>query len=73
MTYLDGQPVMVGDIVEINNHLKHQAVVVEIIASNSRQAIEWNSPKGGVMIDDPIIGLTLWPDMDEDIKLLRRK
>ena len=31
MTYLDGQPVMVGDIVEINNHRKHQAVVVEII------------------------------------------
>lgn len=72
MKYLDEQQVMVGDIVEVSGRAKTEVVVVEIIEPNSLQAIELNSPSGGVMIDDPATGLTLWPYMDEDISLVWR-
>lgn len=72
MKYLDGQQVMVGDIIEVSGRAKSEAVVVEIIEPNSFQAIELNSPGGGVMIDDPATGLTLWPYMDEDVSLIQR-
>jgi hypothetical protein len=73
MKYLDGREVMVGDIVEITNNRKNEAVVVEVIEPNSPQAIEWKIPRGGAMIDDPVTGWTLWTCMDEDIRLLSRK
>lgn len=49
MTYLDRQAVVIGDMVEIKNYHRNHVVVVEIIEPNSRQAIEWNSLKGGLM------------------------
>lgn len=73
MKYLDGQQVMVGDIVEVSGRAKREAVVVEIIEPNSLQAIELNSPSGGVMIYDPATGWTLWPHMDEEVSLIRRE
>lgn len=73
MKYLDGQEVMVGDIVEITNNRKNEAVVVEIIEPNSIQAIEWKIPRGGAMIDDLATGWVLWSNMDEDIRLVSRK
>lgn len=73
MKYLDGQEVMVGDIVEIANNRKNEAIVVEIIEPNSLQAVEWKIPRGGAMIDDPVNGWVLWSNMDEDIRLISRK
>lgn len=73
MKYLDGQDVMVGDIVEITNNRKCEAVIVEIIEPYSTQAIEWKIPRGGAMIDSPALGWTLWPYMDEDIRLISRE
>ncbi|GGD63473.1 hypothetical protein GCM10011514_29380 [Emticicia aquatilis] len=75
MNYLNGKEVRLGDVVEITHHdsQKYQTVILEIIEPNSPKAIDWNIPNGGVFVEDPLIGLTMWPYMDEDIILLRRK
>jgi hypothetical protein len=50
--YLSGETVMVGDIVRVTVVSgTTEARVVAVLAPGSAEALSWNAPVGGVMID----------------------
>jgi hypothetical protein len=72
--YLSGETVMVGDIVPVTVLSgTTEARVVAVLAPGSAEALSWNAPEGGVMIDSTATGPILWRAPDEDLKLVARR
>ena len=58
MKYMSGIEVMEGDVVAVHHNREAvEGVVLKVILSNTPDAEEWESPKGGVLIEGGGLGL----------------
>jgi hypothetical protein len=74
VTYLSGETVMVGDVVRVTAVSgTTKAHVVAVLAPSSPEALSWNAPEGGVMVDSTVTGLILWRAPDEDLQFVVRR
>jgi hypothetical protein len=73
LRYQSGESVIVGDVVQVTfAQSPVQARVVAVLAPGSAEALSWNAPEGGVMVDSATTGLVLWRAPDEDMTFLHR-
>lgn len=73
LKYLSGEAVMAGDIVRVAFQSSLvEAYVVAVLISGSIEALEWNAPEGGIMINSDTTGRVLWRRADEDMVFVRR-
>jgi hypothetical protein len=77
MNYKDGTEVRVGDEVTVshgNGRSDQSGTVLQILQPHSKEAIDWNTPKGGVLIEGGGYGLFVTNALaeDEDILFVRR-
>ena len=73
LTYLSGDAVVVGDIVHVTFQSSPvEAYVVAVLIPGSTEALEWNAPEGGIMVNSEATGRVLWPRADEDLEFIRR-
>lgn len=74
MKYLSGEEVMVGDVVLVAfKTAADESRVKLVLAPGSAEAIAWDAPEGGVLIESEATGLVLWREPDEDMKFIRRE
>jgi hypothetical protein len=73
LKYLSGEEVMVGDIVLVAfKTAADESRVKLVLVAGSAEAIAWNAPEGGVLIESEATGLVLWRAPDEDMEFVRR-
>jgi hypothetical protein len=73
VTYLSGELVIVGDIVRVTAISgSTDACVVAVLVPGSAEAMSWNAPEGGVMVDSKATGPILWAAPDEDFLFVAR-
>jgi hypothetical protein len=77
MNYKDGTEVRVGDEVMVshgNGRSDRSGTVLQILQPYSKEAINWNTPEGGVLIEGGGYGLFVTNALaeDEDILFIRR-
>ena len=73
MKYLSGEAVMAGDVVRVTFQSSTvEAHVVAVLIPGSAEALEWNAPEGGIMVDSNATGRVLWRRADEDMAFIRR-
>ncbi len=73
--YMSGIEVMEGDVVAVlHNRESDEGVVLKVILPDTPDAEEWQSPRGGVLIEGGGLGLfvTATPEDDEDLVFVRR-
>jgi hypothetical protein len=72
--YLSGETVMEGDIVRVTAVSgATEACVIAVLAPGSAEALSWNAPEGGVMVDSTAMGPILWRAPDEDLAFVARR
>jgi hypothetical protein len=76
MNYKDGTEVRVGDEVMVShgNGSDRSGTVLQILQPYSKEAIDWNTHEGGVLIEGGGYGLFVTNALaeDEDILFVRR-
>jgi hypothetical protein len=65
--YLTGEVVQLGDNVLINQ--KRLATVTNILIPNTKEAIDWDVPQGGICTTFDDGDCWIWTSIDEDIEL----
>jgi hypothetical protein len=73
MNYKDGTKVQVGDEVTVshgNGRSDQSGTVLQIIQPYSKEAIDWNIPEGGVLIEGGGYGLFVTNALAEDEDIL---
>ena len=74
--YMSGIEVMEGDVVGVHHGrgVVDEGVVLKVILPNTPDAEEWQSPRGGVLIEGGGLGsfVTATPEDDEDLVFVRR-
>jgi hypothetical protein len=73
LKYLSGEEVLAGDIVRVTfQSTPVEAHVVAVLLPGSAEALEWNAPGGGIMVNSEATGRVLWRRADEDMAFIRR-
>src|SRR3954469_2974119 len=73
LKYLSGEPVVAGDVVRVTFQANTiEAHVVAVLIPGSAEALAWNAPEGGIMVDSNATGRVLWRRADEDMAFIRR-
>ena len=73
MKYLSGEAVVAGDLVRVTfQSTPVEAYVVAVLIPESAEALEWNAPEGGIVVNSEATGRVLWPRADEDMAFIRR-
>ena len=73
LTYLSGERVVAGDVVRVTFQSRPvEARVIAVLTPGSAEALEWNAPEGGIMVNSEATGRVLWPMPDEDMTFIRR-
>lgn len=73
MKYLSGEAVVAGDIVRVTFRSSPvEAYVVAVLVPGSPEALEWNAPEGGIMVNSEATGRVLWSRADEDMAFICR-
>jgi hypothetical protein len=73
LKYLSGESVLAGDVVRVVFQSSAvEARVKAVLVPGSSEALQWNAPEGGVMVESKETGLILWRAPDEDMKFVCR-
>jgi hypothetical protein len=73
LKYLSGEAVVAGDIVRVTFQSSPvEAHVVAVLIPGSAEALEWNAPEGGILVNSRATGRILWHRADEDMAFIRR-
>jgi hypothetical protein len=73
LKYLSGEDVVAGDIVRVTLQARPvEAKVAFVLIPGSAEALEWNAPEGGIMINSEATGWVLWRSADEDMTFIGR-
>ena len=73
MKYLSGEAVVAGDLVRVTfQSTPVEAYVLAVLIPESAEALEWNAPEGGIVVNSEATGRVLWPRADEDMAFIRR-
>ena len=73
LKYLSGEAVVAGDMVRVTFQSSPvEAYVVAVLIPGSAEALEWNAPEGGILVNSRATGRALWRRADEDIAFIRR-
>jgi hypothetical protein len=75
MKYFDRTEVRAGDVVTVERPTGNiSAVAIEVLWPHTKDALDWNSSEGGVLIEGGGLGLfvTSHPEKDPEIEFMRR-
>ena len=73
LKYLSGEAVVAGDLVRVTfQSTPVEAYVLAVLIPESAEALEWNAPEGGIVVNSEATGRVLWPRADEDMAFIRR-
>jgi hypothetical protein len=73
LKYLSGEAVVAGDIVRVTFQSRIvEAHVAAVLIPGSAEALEWNAPEGGIVVNSEATGRVLWREADEDMAFIRR-
>jgi hypothetical protein len=73
LKYLSGEAVVAGDIVRVTFQSSPvEAYLVAVLIPGSVEALEWNAPEGGIMVNSEATGRVLLRRVDEDLAFIRR-
>jgi hypothetical protein len=74
MKYFDRTEIRVGDLVTVESSTGNiPAMVIKILQPHTKNALDWNSPDGGVLIEGGGLGLFVANHLEQDpeIKFVR--
>jgi hypothetical protein len=75
MKYFDRTEIQAGDMVTVESSTGNiPAVVIKVLRPHTKDALDWNSPDGGVLIEGGGLGLFVANQLEKDpeIKFVRR-
>ena len=73
LKYLSGEAIVAGDIVRVTFQSSPvEASVVAVLIPGSAEALAWNAPEGGILVNSKPTGRVLWRRADKDIAFIRR-
>jgi hypothetical protein len=75
MKYFDRTEFRAGDVVTVERPTGNiPAVAIEVLQPHTKDALDWNAPGGGVLIEGGGLGLfvTSHPEKDPEIQFVRR-
>jgi hypothetical protein len=76
MRYFNGKEVKTGDVVTVDRQggVNIPAVIVKVLRPHTKDALDWQMPAGGVLIEGGGLGLFVNGRLEKDpeIKFVRR-
>lgn len=75
MMYFDRTEVRAGDVITVERLTGNiLAVVIKVLQPHTKDALDWNTPGGGLLIEGGGLGLfvTSHPEKDPEIKFVQR-